>query len=332
MKSNNIIYFTVCLFVLISSSFAQECLPEPVKIIFDSDIGPDYDDVGAMAVLHVLADSGYAEILATIASNKYEGVASVINIFNTYYNRPGIPIGVPKSNAVTLKDWQHWTDSILEKYPHKIKKNSEVPDAVDLYRKVLASQPDNSVTIVTVGFLTNLANLLETKGDKYSGYSGKELITKKVNKLVCMAGKFPSGREFNIYTDSLASQKVFTEWPAPILFNGFEIGEKIKTGLPITKNKNLKNSPVKDVFSLCIPMSAFDAEGRMSWDEIAVLIAIKGNSPWFSVNNGRIVIMNDGSNAWDSKAHGHSYIVPSLSFHNIEDTINNLIMCLPGKQ
>ena len=36
-----------------------------VKIILDTDISPDYDDVGAMAVLHALAKRGEAEILAT---------------------------------------------------------------------------------------------------------------------------------------------------------------------------------------------------------------------------------------------------------------------------
>src|SRR5215510_4160745 len=75
----------------------------PVPIIFDSDMGPDYDDVGAITLLHALADSGETKILATIASTKYEGVACVMNVFNTYFNRPGIPVGVPKGNALTLR-------------------------------------------------------------------------------------------------------------------------------------------------------------------------------------------------------------------------------------
>jgi len=322
----------VTLLFVIQISYAQQCKTgKPVKIIFDSDMGPDYDDVGAIAIMHALADSGYADILAAIASNKYEGVASVMNVFNTYYNRPGIPIGVPKGEAVNSKDPQHWTDTILAKYPHKIKKNSQVPDAVKLYRKILSSQPDNSVTIVTVGFVTNLAGLLETKPDKYSKLNGKELIAKKVKQLVSMAGGFPSGREFNVFSDSLASKKVFNEWPTPVLFDGFEIGVQVKTGLPLTKNTDIKNSPVKDVFSLCIPLSDYDAEGRRSWDEIAVLIAIKDTAPWFSVKHGRIIIHDDGSNEWDSNGKGHSYIVPELPLSSVEDTINKLMMHTPGK-
>src|ERR1700712_1501125 len=162
-----------------------------VHIIFDSDMGPDYDDAGAIAILHALADKGEANILATMASTKYEGVAGVLNVFNIYFNRPNIPVGVPKGNALDYRDFQHWTDTLIARYPHKIKTNDEAQDAVTLYRKILASQPDKSVTIVTVGFLTNLSNLLNTTADKYSKLDGKQLVEKKVKLLVCMGGKFP---------------------------------------------------------------------------------------------------------------------------------------------
>ena len=45
---------------------------KPIKIIFDTDFGPDYDDVGALAFLHAMADSGKIEMLATISSKKHE--------------------------------------------------------------------------------------------------------------------------------------------------------------------------------------------------------------------------------------------------------------------
>src|SRR3569623_1245003 len=121
-------------------------------IIFDSDMGPDYDDVNAITILHAFADSGKVNILATVASTKFPGVAGEFSVFNTYYKRPNIPIGVPKGNALALGDFQHWTDSLLSKYTHAINSNDDVADAVEVYRKALASQPDSSVTIVTVGF------------------------------------------------------------------------------------------------------------------------------------------------------------------------------------
>src|SRR5512137_1696273 len=98
---------------------------EPVKIIFDTDLGPDYDDVGALAFLHAMADSGKAEILATVSSNKHELVAPSINVINTYFGRKDLPTGAPKGNGASLGSFQHWPDSIVAKYPHEINATSE---------------------------------------------------------------------------------------------------------------------------------------------------------------------------------------------------------------
>lgn len=300
-----------------------------VPVIFDTDMGPDYDDVGAIALLHAFAAGGKAKILATIASTKYDGVAAVLNVFNTYFKKPAIPIGVPRGDALTLKDWQHWTDTVIVKYPHVIKSNDEVPDAVELYRKILAGQPDNSVTIITVGFLTNIANLLQSKPDEHSPLSGKELVRKKVKNLVSMAGKFPEGKEFNIDRDAAASKYAYENWEKPVLFSGFEIGQKIKTGLPIASNTVIKNSPVKDVFTICLSMAKEDSAGRMSWDETAVLVAIAGYKPFYTVKPGMIEIADDGSNTWNAKGNKHHHLVEAQPPSEVERVINKMMMHHP---
>lgn len=305
---------------------------KPIPIIFDSDMGPDYDDVGAIALLHAFADSGKIKILATIASTRYEGVAAVFNVFNTYFKRPAIPIGVPKSKGIMQKDWQHWTDTLIANYPHKIKNNQEVPEALDVYRKLLATQPDHSVTIVTTGFMTNLATLLQSKPDKYSTLPGAELVERKVKLLVCMAGKFPSGSEFNLRMDSSASQYVFKNWTTPVLFSGFEIGWKIRTGLPLINNKKIHSSPVKDVFRICIPKAKEDSAGRMSWDETAVLVAVNGTRPFYSLQPGHIEIAPDGSNSWKSGVGIQAYLLEAESVEKVQMLINRLIMHQPVKK
>ena len=301
-------------------------------MIFDSDMGPDYDDVGALTLLHAFADSGYVKILATVASTKYEGVAAVFNVLNTYFNRPGLLIGVPKGKALELKDNQHWTDTILLKYPHKVKSNDEVLSATEVYRKTLASQPDRSVTVITVGFLTNLSDLLRSPPDKYSKLTGKELVEKKVDQLVCMAGSFPSGNEFNVRMDVASSKNVFENWPTAILFSGVEIGFTIKTGLPLINNKSIQNSPVKDVYRISIPMSKQDSAGRMSWDQTAVLVAVKGYEPWWNIQKGKIKIAEDGSNTWENRSSLHSYLIESKSPIIVRDLINDLMMHQPIKK
>ena len=318
-----------CFYLLVQALTAPAQKAKPIPVIFDSDMGPDYDDVGAITLLHAFADSGYVTILATVASTKYEGVAAVFNVLNTYFKRPNIVIGVPKGKALELKDSQHWTDTLLAKYPHRIKMNDEVLSATEVYRKSLASQPDRSVTIITVGFLTNLADLLRSGPDKYSELTGKELVKQKVKQLVCMAGSFPAGSEWNVRMDAAASKNVFNSWSTPILFSGVEIGFTIKTGLPLISNDAIKNSPVKDVYRISIPLSLQDSAGRMSWDQTAVLIAVKGYKPWWNIEKGTMIVADNGNNTWGKEPLLHSYIVEAQPPIIIQELINKLMMHQP---
>jgi inosine-uridine nucleoside N-ribohydrolase len=308
MKYLSIVFIAAtCVFVSCNNRGTAKPDP-PVRIIFDSDLGPDYDDVGALAILHAMADSGKAEILATLSSNKNELVVPSIDVINTYFKRPDLPLGAPKSPGVSLGSSQHWADSIVSKYPHTITSTTSAPDAVDVYRKILSSQPDNSVTIVTVGFLTNLSNLLKSEGDSYSDLNGPEIVRRKVKRLVSMAGSFPQGKEFNIYMDSVSSKYVFENWPGEIVFTGYEIGKDIFTGLRLISSP-IQNSPVKDVFRISIPMSEEDRNGRMSWDETAVIIAVYGPQHFFNLVRGKISVNADGSDSWENDAGGRQYYV-----------------------
>lgn len=327
----NKLLLIACLLVFSGNLLFAQKNSKAVAVIFDSDMGPDYDDVGAIALLHAFADQGKARILATMASTKYAGVAAVLNTFNTYFKRPQIPVGVPKGWALELRDTQHWTDSVIANYPHAIKQNDEAEEAVVLYRKILAAQPDNSVTIVTVGFLTNLDNLLKSHADKYSSLNGMALVKKKVVRLVSMAGRFPEGSEFNVNQHAEASKNVFENWPTPIVFSGFEIGEKIKCGLPLIHNNRIKRSPVKDVFRISIPMAAEDSAGRMSWDETAVLVAVLGPQLYYNLQCGKISVdAKSGANTWVNDDKGQQcYLVEKAKPEVVQNLINNLMMHEP---
>lgn len=314
--------------VAILSADAQH---KPASVIFDTDMGPDYDDVGAITLLHAFADNGEANILATIGSTNYVNVGPVLSVLNTYFKKPQIPVGVPKGKAVGLRDWQHWSDTLVTNYPHSVKSNEEAEDAITLYRKILSAQPDNSVTVITVGFFTNLSGLLQSSADKYSPLSGKELVKKKVKLLVSMAGGFPAGNEFNVNKDAVASKNVAENWPTQILFSGFEIGKKIKCGLPLIHNEAIQNSPVKDVFRISIPMAAEDKDGRMSWDETAVLVAVKGYADFYTIQRGMIhVNEKDGSNTWTNDDNGlHAHLIEKAPVDEVRNVIDKLMVHQP---
>ena len=183
-------YISLLLFSVIISAaacFAQK--NKPLSVIFDSDMGPDYDDVGAIAMLHAFADIGKQKfwLLLPVVNIRMLQLLSVCSTLIS--NVPTFRLAYPK-DTVDIRDRQHWTDSIIAAYPHSLKSNEDAEGAVQLYRKILATQPDGSVTIITVGFLTNLFELLKTGSDEYSQLSGMQLVKRKVKQLVSMAGIF----------------------------------------------------------------------------------------------------------------------------------------------
>ena len=102
-----------------------------------------------------------------------------------------------------------------------------------------------------------------------------------------------SGYEFNVVVDAAASKKVFADWPTPIILSGFEIGEKILTGIRLINNEKIQNSPVKDAFAVALAKDS-NTVGRNSWDETAVLVAVRGMGPWFGYKKINFEIKEDG--------------------------------------
>lgn len=328
MELNHKLLFALLLLIILAG---PSWSAQPVKVIFDSDMGPDFDDVGAITILHALAAKGECEILATMASDGYPYIAPTLEVFNRYFKKPDIPIGVPGPDAPKFACPNHWNDSLVINYLPKIKTNSDYPAATEVYRKVLAAQPDKSVVIVTVGFTSNLAGLLKTGADRYSPLSGKDLVTKKVKKWIAMAGGFPEGNEFNVNQHAKASAYVFQNWPTPILFSGFEIGVKIMTGKKVA-DKGSNGSPVHWAYRYCL--STYENKkslNRNSWDHTAVLCAVRNPEKYFYVvGNGTFVCNADGSNTWDpDKNSNHSYLVHKYPYQKIADILDDLMLYEP---
>jgi inosine-uridine nucleoside N-ribohydrolase len=302
---------------------------DPVLVIFDTDMGPDYDDVGALTLLQAFADKGEAKILATVSSNRYTNSVPCIEIINRYFGRPDIPLGAPRK-GVDMIDPRYtriyWPEILPLLYPHTTKRTEDAPDAVSVYRQILSNQPDASVHIITVGFLTNLAALLQSSPDEYSDLDGATLVKKKVKRLISMAGKFPQGQEFNVCTDNDASVIVFEQWPTPVTLSGFEIGEAILTGKRLIAS-DITNSPVKDVFSMGMTM---DVDGRMSWDQTAVLVGVRGCGDYFGTIKGRILVAPNCESTWKDDPNGtHERLVWKMPKEEITRIIEDLMMHQP---
>jgi fibronectin type 3 domain-containing protein len=271
--------------------FASQATAQVPKIILDADMSSDHDDIGAIATLHGLADLGECQILGMMVSSLNGATPLCMDAINTYYGRPNIPIGVrPDIGGIGS-----YPGTIASEFPHDLTSASQCPTAVSLYRQILASQPDNSVTIVTIGYLTNLKALLQSGPDQYSGLSGTALVAQKVKLLSCMGGAYPGGNEFNFRSSSDDSAYVVVNnWPTRATYSGFEIGNPIVTGGKLQQTGT--NNPIRRVYQLK------GGNAHASWDQTAVYNAVReSEGVWGAQNVGHNNTDVAGANWWSTE-------------------------------
>ena len=281
----------------------------PVKIVFDTDMITDYDDMGALATLHALADRGECEILATVSSTRDNASVAAIEIANRFCGRPDLPVGAPKApGAVKGAPFGHEKYVRLRaKYADWVRHPDaeDAPDAVAVYRRVLAAQPDRSVVLCTVGFLTNLQGLLASQPDAISPLSGRDLVKAKVLRWVAMGGFYPWGEEYNFKGDPIASRDVLRDWPTPMVYTDGQYGKDVYTGRRLAETPQ-EGNPVYDVYAWTmepretITHRSWDQHaGHSSWDQSAVLIAVRGVDSYFTPEYGTYEMTDDqGRDEW----------------------------------
>ena len=283
------------IFLLLISAFRPQLRGQNIlvseKIIFDTDMGSDCDDAGALALLHAYATLGKAEIIGCIYSS---GVvpygAAVIEAINVYYGRPDIPVGachgsevgdpVDKMNAEKLaKD--------ISAFGNRIIHNLDAEEQTRLNRRLLSSQPDSSVTYITVGHTKGLYDLLISTPDDISPLNGKELIEKKIRRWVALGalGAYHDGewmvKDWNFFFNGTApySQYLVEYFPMPVFF--VDGGNKVMTG------KSLRESPSGNIVRTAYRDWLWNVEKKIlddqrpSWDLVTVYFAVEGLGEYF---------------------------------------------------
>lgn len=311
---------TICLVmeVLFMGVCADAKTDRPVKLIFDTDIGNDIDDAMALAMIHTLADRGEAELLAVTVNKDNPWAGVYVDIVNHFYGRPDTPIGTVR-NGKTPEDGyigvvsQRKVDGKFV-YPRRLKSGADAPEAVGLLRKTLAAQPDGSVVIVSVGFMTNLARLLDSKPDSVSSLSGMDLVKQKVRLYVMMAGAYEAtpGPEYNIIVDVEASKEVLAHWPTPLVATGYEVGREIRyPAESIEKDFSyVANHPIAEAYRIYQKMP-YDRE---TWDLTAVLYAVRPDRGYFGLSSPGKMSVDDKKvtqfTAGDGGSHRFMTVTP----------------------
>ena len=297
---------------------------EKQPVIIETDMGNDIDDALSLALAYKASGNGDIDILMISNHKESKTAPEFIDILNTWYGYPDIPVSccaTPVSNS----EYRDYTGSPVEKtaengrpaYNRSGNYQSGYPESVSMYRKILSESKNRSVVIVSLGFGTTLAQLLDSKPDEYSRLDGQELVAKKVKYLSLMAGSYGKQDtitvngtretlfdktkkrcEFNVANDIPAMKKVLDKWPTKIDQNPFEIGKMVMYPGSVAEQKT---GPVFDAYKAYNKMP-YD---RPSWDILAMAYVLDPSMFGHSVP-GTITLDENGFNhffpAGDSRA------------------------------
>jgi len=333
---------TTLLACIFAASLGQTA---PVKLIFDTDMGNDVDDVMALCMIHALQTRGTVELLAVTITKDHLQAAAFVDAVNTFYGRPDVPVGVVKGGATPepgkfnlLADAKNEDGSL--RYPHDLMSGNDAPEAVGLIRKLLATQPDASVVLVQTGFFTNFRRLLESPPDANSTLSGRDLIAKKVKVLSIMAGAFQTvdwntrHLEYNVVKDIPAAKTLANEWPSPVVWSGYEIG--VAAAFPhvaIEQDfESVKHHPLKEAYCLYNP----PPHDRPTWDPTALLYAVFPDRGYFSLSPSGTVTVEDNGATWfrpsrDGKGRDRYLVMSAEQASRVREVILQLCVTPPAK-
>lgn len=259
---------------------ALACLSAaPVQLIVDTDLGFDVDDVGALAVAHALADQGRVDLLGVVCNTGRDACIVGVDIINTFYGRGNMSIGSYKGRFGSYTDNgqdSHYVNG-LKGFAHRVNGRNDVASALDVYKAALQRAENKSVTIASIGELTNLQDLLRSDSD---------LVRAKVKRVVYMDGDFNFGCADGVYGPNdecwKSAQYVVANMPSPDVEQIFQLHGDNHNGWWVGRNPKCamdESNPVKVAYqTACRNMwqGACDNFGRDSWDPNTVYTAIMG--------------------------------------------------------
>lgn len=323
----------VLLLALLASTTVASA--EPVKIIFDTDITTDVDDVLALATIHALADRGECELLVVTTSMQHANHGAFIDAVNTFYGRPDVPIAETKraeardSKYLKLSDER---DGDGFRYPRTVASNDELPDPVTLLRQTLVAQPDNSVVLVSVGLAGNVAALLKSQPDDISSRDGVSLVAEKMHHLSVMAGAFdeipnkPRHIEWNVKMDIPSMRHVADKWPdsVPIIWSGYEIGLAAK--YPPESIRNDFGYTDHHIIQQAYLLYLGPNKARPTWDLTSVLHAVRPDGYFGLSPRGRVTIGEDGYSTFEASVNGRDQYLTMTADQRVR--VTEALRCL----
>jgi len=275
----------------------EKCVPAPTpsppvpntgqRLIVDTDMGFDVDDAVAVCLANALHDAGKVNLLAVVHDTGCELGIGAVSAINHFYGHDNVTLGAWKgryggdcNKHYGATDGQNqYLSRVIAKMPGPVTSYNQAMLGTDAYRKALATAPNASVNIASIGMPTNLADLLATKADAYSPLSGYDLVAAKVNKIVFMDGMYNFGcaaGNIGPSYDCYGNAQTALKMPPGVSLVFSTKGENpdIYTGSGVMAS-HPDSSPCKEALKnwCCNPNGKWGSTGRLSWDPITVMIA-----------------------------------------------------------
>ena len=299
----NFILALLCAVILTGCSTDNDDNPAPAQaytgvplIILDTDIGSSTDDLFSLEMLYYYQQQGRCKLLGVVVDREGEDCAACADVMNTYFNHSDVPVGLVRDGVKNPSVWIDYkalpdftkADG-TPMFAHSISDYSALPDGWQLYRRLLAAQPDHSVSICSIGFTACLAQLLESEGDVYSPLSGVELVRRKLKCLYIQGGSFGQSPEpdYNFLQGMDFAKTFFRLWPSDVDI--------------ISDVSWTDYHPIKQVYMTCNCNT-----GQMMWDPLTVINAVEGDGLFTLTERGTVVLNDDGTVIFTHSATGNS--------------------------
>jgi hypothetical protein len=286
----------------------------PVGVVFDCDMG---NIGGALALAMLFGFQGKNEsrvISVSIARSSLPAAAFTEAITRFYLGDPGpfgsnLPIGVVQGGK--LRDDPPMAAAVLSRetpdhqpqYPRTIRKWNDTADPAALIRNAYSAQFEQNAITVLAGPATNLVATLALPG-------AKDLVSRKSRYLVAALGTFPDGPpSLAAQADLAAAQKLFADWPGPLVAVGSEVGAALPfPGSSIDKDFAWSPAhPLADAYRAAQPMPYDAASPALA----AVLYAVRPQETYFKLSEpGTLSVREDGRLGFTPSRDGkHKYLI-----------------------
>jgi Inosine-uridine nucleoside N-ribohydrolase len=283
------------------------------RIIYDCDMGSSTDDLFALMMLYRYMEMGRCELLGVIIDRMGAANADAVDVLNNFYGFPNIPIGLEREGVKRPQVWISYHNFPYARdndanllFKRSIMNKEDYMDGYKLYRKLLASQPDKSVKICSVGFLTTLSRLLESGPDEYSPLSGVELVEQKVSDIYAMGGVFGKAVEpdYNFAQAIDYSLKFFELLPKSInvIFSPGEVGDPLdyRPELVLKDIDWTDQHPIRWIYKF----TQCDT-GQKMWDPLAVINAVEGDGAFVLSERGWVELTPDAETIFTPDPEGN---------------------------